>query len=64
VMVEREPPGMDLIDLLDRVLDKGTVIDASALLRLAASDLRKMRAHIVVDSIETYNGPSVLHLPR
>jgi hypothetical protein len=54
--VERKPPGTELIDVLDRVLDKGTVVDASARLRLAANDMRSMRSHLVVDSMETYAG--------
>ncbi len=54
--VERKPPGTDLIDVLDRVLDKGTVVDASARLRLAANDMRSMQAHVVVDSMDTYVG--------
>ncbi|HLI62852.1 MAG TPA: gas vesicle protein GvpJ [Terriglobales bacterium] len=54
--VERKSPGTELIDILDRVLDKGTVVDASSRLRLATNELRSMRAHMVVDSMDTYAG--------
>jgi hypothetical protein len=54
--VERKPPGAELIDVLDRVLDKGTVVDASARLRLAANDMRSMHTHVVVDSMDTCVG--------
>ncbi|MGC2112345.1 MAG: gas vesicle protein GvpJ [Candidatus Korobacteraceae bacterium] len=58
MFVERKPPGTELIDLLDRVLDKGTVIDASQRLHLFVIDLHKMRTRVVVDSVETYLGHS------
>jgi Gas vesicle protein len=57
MFVERKAPGMELIDMLDRILDKGTVIDASVRLGLPGNDLRSMHARIVVDSIETYVAP-------
>ena len=55
MFVERKAPGMELIDVLDRVLDKGAVIDASARLRLLVTDLQKRRTRVVVVSIETYS---------
>ena len=44
-----------LVDLLDRILDKGIVIDVSARLAVAGIDLGiTVKARIVVASIETY----------
>lgn len=49
-------PGHDgtLIDVLDRVLDKGIVIDGWARMSVVGIDLLSIDAHIVVASIETY----------
>jgi hypothetical protein len=43
-----------LIDVLDRVLDKGVVIDAWVRLSLVGIDLVTVKARVVVASIETY----------
>ena len=43
-----------LIDVLDRVLDKGIVIDGWARLSVAGIDLVGLEVKIVVASIETY----------
>ena len=43
-----------VIDVLDRVLDKGIVIDARVRVALAGIDLITVDARIVVASIETY----------
>jgi len=56
--LSRERPGSDLIDLLDRILDKGANVHPSARLRVSENDLRSMRARIVLESVETY-----LHSP-
>lgn len=50
----RKPAGMELIDLLDRVLDKGIVMDASSRLHLIGSSRTRRKRRIVVDSIETF----------
>jgi hypothetical protein len=42
------------IDVLDRVLDKGIVIDAWVRMSLAGIDLMSMEARVVVASIDTY----------
>ena len=42
------------IDVLDRILDKGIVIDASIRLSLAGIDFLTVEARVVVGSIETY----------
>ena len=52
--VERAPGGTSLIDVLDRVLDKGIVIDAWVRISLVGIDLITVEARIVVASIDTY----------
>src|SRR5438876_10892624 len=52
--VERTTGGTSLIDVLDRVLDKGIVIDAWVRVSLVGIDLITVEARIVVASIDTY----------
>jgi gas vesicle structural protein len=52
--VERVTGGTSLIDVLDRVLDKGIVIDAWVRVSLVGIDLITVEARIVVASIDTY----------
>lgn len=52
--VERAPGGSSLIDVLDRVLDKGIVIDAWLRVSLVGIDLITVEARVVVASIDTY----------
>lgn len=52
--VERAAGGTSLIDVLDRVLDKGIVIDAWVRVALVGIDLITVEARIVVASIDTY----------
>lgn len=52
--VERHSGGTSLIDVLDRVLDKGIVIDAWVRISLVGIDLITVEARIVVASIDTY----------
>jgi hypothetical protein len=52
--VERAAGGTSLIDVLDRVLDKGIVIDAWVRVSLVGIDLITVEARVVVASIETY----------
>ena len=58
--VERSPGGTSLIDVLDRVLDKGIVIDAwvprarARGVSLVGIDLITVEARVVVASIDTY----------
>ncbi len=52
--VERAPAGTSLIDVLDRVLDKGIVIDAYVRVSLVGIDLVSVEARIVVASVDTY----------
>jgi hypothetical protein len=53
-MVERHSGGTSLIDVLDRVLDKGIVIDAWVRISLVGIDLITVEARVVVASIDTY----------
>jgi hypothetical protein len=52
--VERVAGGSSLIDVLDRVLDKGIVIDAWVRISLVGIDLITVEARVVVASIDTY----------
>ena len=53
--VERAAPSTtSLIDVLDRVLDKGIVIDAWVRVSLVGIDLITVEARVVVASIDTY----------
>src|SRR6478736_6387139 len=52
--VERATSGSSLIDVLDRVLDKGIVIDAWVRVSLVGIDLITVEARVVVASIDTY----------
>jgi hypothetical protein len=54
MQVERASAGASLIDVLDRALDKGIVIDAWVRLSLIGIDLIRVEARVVVASIETY----------
>ena len=50
--VERAAGGTSLIDVLDRVLDKGIVIDAWVRVSLVGIDLITVEARVVVASID------------
>ena len=52
--VERAGGTTSLIDVLDRVLDKGIVIDAWVRVSLVGIDLITVEARVVVASIDTY----------
>lgn len=54
MVVERHSGGTSLIDVLDRVLDKGIVIDAWVRISLVGIDLITVEARVVVASIDTY----------
>jgi gas vesicle structural protein len=55
VLIDQKGRGnTNLIDVLDRVLDKGIVIDAWVRVALVAIDLMTIEARILVASIETY----------
>ena len=54
MVVEHQPGGTRLLDVLDRVLDKGIVIDAWVRFQLVGLDLITIDARVVVASIQTY----------
>ena len=53
---QRVAPHHSLVDVLDRVLDKGLVIDAGLSVSLAGIEIVGVDAQIVVASIQTYEG--------
>ena len=56
-MLERTPTSrLTLVEVLDRVLDKGIVIDALGHVSVAGTELITVSAHVVVASFETYLG--------
>jgi len=63
--VERAAGGSSLVDVLDRVLDKGIVIDAWVRVSLVGIDLITVEARVVVASIDTYlkYAEAVGHVP-
>jgi hypothetical protein len=54
--IERAAATSSLVDVLDRVLDKGIVIDAWVRLSLVGIELVTVEARVVVASIATYLG--------
>src|SRR5215831_3060488 len=52
--VERAAGASSLIDVLDRVLDKGIVIDPWVRVSLVGIDLVTVEARVIVASIDTY----------
>jgi len=54
VPVERASRSSSLIDVLDRVLDKGIVVDAWVRVSVAGIDLVAVEARLLVVSIDTY----------
>jgi len=47
-------PVLSLFDLLDRVLDKGLVIDANIAISLVGIEILVIRARIVVSGVDTF----------
>jgi gas vesicle structural protein len=52
--IERGSAGTSVIDVLDRVLDKGIVIDAWVRVSVVGIDLVTVEARVVVASIDTF----------
>lgn len=46
--------GSTLVDLIDRILDKGIVIDAWLRVSLVGIELLAVEARVVIASVETY----------
>jgi hypothetical protein len=53
-MIEDHARATNLVDVLDRVLDKGIVIDAWVRVSVVGIDLLTIDARVVVASVETY----------
>lgn len=49
-----QPPRTSVLEVLDRVIDKGIVIDAWMRVSLAGIDLVTIETHVIVASFETY----------
>jgi hypothetical protein len=66
VVIERASSNSSFIDVLDRVLDKGIVIDAWVRVSLVGIDLVTVEARVVVASIATYfsHADAIAELPR
>ena len=54
MQIERSPGTSNVVDILDRVLDKGIVIDAWVRVSAVGIELVTIEARIVVASISTY----------
>ena len=55
LMLEKaHPSSLTEVEVLDRVLDKGIVIDALCHVSIAGTELVTVRSHVVVASIDTY----------
>lgn len=52
--IETSGGSSSLVEVIDRVLDKGIVIDAFARVSLVGIELVSIEARIVIASIETY----------
>ncbi|MDE1853672.1 MAG: gas vesicle protein [Thaumarchaeota archaeon] len=53
-MSQQYRPLLNIYDLIDRVLDKGLVIDANLSVALVGIEILVVRARIVVAGIDTY----------
>ena len=54
MVVKRAAGGTSHLEVLDRALDKGIVIDAWVRVSLVGIDLLTVEAHVVVASVATY----------
>ncbi len=52
--VEKTNASSSLVEVIDRILDKGIVIDAWARVSLVGIELLAIEARVVVASVETY----------
>lgn len=53
-MVRREPTSSSLAEVLDRVLDKGVVVDVWARISVVGIELLTVEARVVVASVDTF----------
>ena len=52
--VEKAIGSSSLVEVVDRILDKGVVIDAWVRVSLVGIEILAIEARVVVDSVETY----------
>lgn len=52
--VDRIVAGWDYTDLIDRIMDKGIVLDAAGRVQLLGQKLAETDEHVVVRSLDTY----------
>ena len=52
--IDRSQGGSSLVDVIDRVLDKGIVIDAWVRVSLVGIELVAVEARVVIASVDTY----------
>jgi hypothetical protein len=52
--IERDSGGSSLVEVLDRVLDKGIVVDAWVRVSLVGIELVTIEARVVIASVDTY----------
>jgi len=53
-MVEKFNSSSSLVDVVDRVLDKGVVVDAWARVSLVGIEILSIEARVVIASVETW----------
>ena len=53
-MVQQSPDVSSLAEVLDRVLDKGVVIDAWARLSLVGIEILTVEARVVISGVDTF----------
>jgi hypothetical protein len=54
VSVDRIVAGWDYTDLIERIMDKGIVLDAAGRVQLLGHRLADTDEHVVVGSLDTY----------
>jgi len=53
-MVEKAMASTSLVEVIDRILDKGVVIDAWARVSLVGIEILAIEARVVIASVETF----------
>jgi hypothetical protein len=53
-MVEQTPDSSSLAEVLDRIMDKGVVVDAWARVSLVGIEILTIEARVVVASVDTF----------
>ena len=53
-MVEKMNSSSSLVEVIDRILDKGIVVDAWARVSLVGIEILSIEARVVIASVETY----------